>query len=69
VKFIKRLYKGACYSNKYGSHPGLPFMVFLPLLGAVAGSEHGPMDALYGFLFMFFAFFPFFLMGCYGRGK
>jgi hypothetical protein len=69
MKILQRIYKGACYSDKYGEHPGWPFVIFLPLLGLVAGSQNGLSGAFFGFAFFAVLLVPLFLIGCWERGK
>ena len=60
--FIRRICRGACYSEEYGHHPGWAPLVFLVISGLAFGGVRGAaiMGLLFGALFA---------VGCYSRGK
>ena len=70
---IKRLIKGARYSDKYGSHPGTPILCFMLLVGSIGGAlnkntEDPLIGALMGFAFTLFTVGWLWLIGCWNRG-
>ena len=66
---ISRIIKGAQYSEKYGSHPGTPVLVFCTILGALAGLDKGISGACIGAGIMLVCFGSLWLIGCWERGK
>jgi len=66
TKILRRLYRGARWSEAYGSHPGWTWVVILPTIGAIAGAGRDRM--LLGFVVMACAIVPVFLVGCWERG-
>lgn len=65
---MKRIWRGLHYSDKYGSHPGTPWMIAFPVLGFVAGLDSGFSRALFGAAVMLVVFGPLYLYGAYMRG-
>jgi len=69
MKFIKRLIRGARYSEKYGHHPGTEMLVAILVCGAIAGLRHGIWGALAGFFLAAVFAVPLWLIGCWERGE
>jgi hypothetical protein len=59
---LRRLWKGARWSERYGSHPGTPVLVMLVTIGGIAGSWPGA-------LVMLLTFGPMWLFGAWERGR
>jgi len=66
---INRLVKGAQYSEKYGSHPGTPILIFFVAVGALAGLDKGIYGVCLGAGTMSVLFGSLWLVGCWHRGK
>jgi hypothetical protein len=66
---LRTIWRGLHYSDKYGSHPGTPWMVLLPFVGFLAGIERGWRSGLIGALAMVLIFGPPYLFGAYERGR
>jgi NhaP-type Na+/H+ and K+/H+ antiporter len=66
---ISRLVKGAQYSEKYGSHPGTPILIFFVAVGALAGLDKGIYGACIGAAVMLAWFGSLWLIGCWERGE
>lgn len=62
TKALRRILRGLRHSEKYGGHPGLFPLIFLTLLGVIAGGWRGA-------LIMFTLFGVVFLVGAYKRGE
>lgn len=65
---MRRIWRGLHYSDKYGSHPGAPWVVALPLIAFVAGLDHGLVRSTIGAVVMLVIFGPLYLYGAYERG-
>lgn len=66
---LKRLIKGARYSDKYGSHPGTIWLINFVSMGAIAGAQSGGLaGSLGGAAFMAVFLLPLWLIGCWERG-
>lgn len=59
---LKRIWRGLHWSEKYGDHPGTPWLIGFVLLGIVASGH------LIGGVLMFVLFGPLYLWGAYERG-
>jgi|LakMenEpi03Aug12_release.lakeMendotaPanAssembly.Ray.scaffolds.fasta_scaffold515807_1 hypothetical protein len=66
---INILIKGAQYSEKYGSHPGTPILIFFVTVGALAGLDKGIYGVCLGAGTMLVWFGSLWLVGCWHRGK
>jgi len=62
VKTVKAILRGISYVEGYGEHPGTIILVWLVLLGAIAGGWMGA-------LIMLLVFGPLYLWGAYDRGR
>ena len=67
---FKRLWRGARWSEYYGSHPGNVPLVVMIVAGGIAGSDRDPVwGPLLGSGVMAALFGPLWLRGCWDRGK
>lgn len=58
---LKRIWRGLCWSEKYGDHPGTMPLIAYCLIGAVSAGW-------VGFLGMLLIFGPLYIYGAYERG-
>ena len=67
---IKRIIKGSQYSEKYGSHPGTPVLIFGVILGGLAGLAN-PNDPSFiiGAIIAAGFLVPMWAIGCWERGE
>ena len=69
LKPLRRLWRGARWSDEYGSHPGTPALIFLIAAGGLAGIDRDPVwGPLLGAGVMAVLFVPLWLIGCWHRG-
>ena len=67
---LTRIRRGACWSEKYGAHPGTAPLLTLILAGGIFGADRDPVwGALLGAGIMAFGLGPLWLLGCWGRGN
>ena len=69
MKWIRRLIRGARWSERYGHHPGTPVLLALIAIAALVGAEdRGMRGAIEGASVMAICFTPLWLRGCWKRG-
>lgn len=70
TKVLSRRYRGARWSEEYGSHPGTVWLVAGIGAGCVAGSDRDPIwGPVQGACVMTVLFGPLWLRGCWNRGR
>lgn len=67
MKTLKHIIRGCGYLPHCGEHSGTIPLVFLVLLGIIAGANGGLKGALYGGATMLLIFGSFYLVGAYER--
>ena len=66
---LKRLWRGARWSEEYGSHPGTPPLLVMIAAGAIAGADRNPLwEPLLGGGLFAALYGPLWLIGCWHRG-
>jgi hypothetical protein len=70
IQTIRRTFKGMCYLDSCGYHPGTGVLICFILMGGIAGARNNDVWGFVkgaGIMGGFIA--PIYLMGCYDRGK
>jgi len=61
--------RGCCDLPGVGEHPGTPMLVFMVILGGIAGGTNGLVGALIGSAAFLTIFAPIYLWGAYERAE
>ncbi len=69
MKTLKAIRRGMGYVPGYGPHPGTGVLIFLVVIGALAGIDKGLLGITIGAGASLLIFGPMYLSGAYGRGK